>query len=136
MVSLLALLNLRGKFDHKPILWRYKWPDDIIVNLVTTENPSGTVTNSDLELAGGLIHLEAIIQTFHVRECTFLSKTDKLATLFWQRKGSAKAALPLTNFLPTSFVPLAFTKDTTVMSQDMTIFPALPTLWPMIITHV
>ena len=82
-------LNPRGKFDHKPILWRYKWPDDIIANLVTTENPSGTVTNSDLELAGGLIHLEAIAQTFDVRERTFLSKTDNLATLFWQRKGSA-----------------------------------------------
>ena len=56
-------LNPRGKFGQKPILWSYKWPDDIIANLVTTENPSGTVTNSDLELAGGLIHLEAIVQT-------------------------------------------------------------------------
>ena len=82
-------LNPCSKFDHKPILWRYKWPDYIIANLVTTENPSGTVTNSDLELAGGLIHLEAIVQTFDVREHTFLSKTDNLATLFWQRKGSA-----------------------------------------------
>ena len=82
-------LKPRGKFGHKPILWRYEWPEDIIANLVTTENPSGTVTNSDLELAGGLIHLEAIVQTFDVRERTFLSKTDNLATLFWQRKGSA-----------------------------------------------
>jgi len=69
-------------------MWYYKWPADIIANLVTKENPKGTVTNSDLELAGGLIHLEALVQTFDVQEHTFSSKADNLATLFWQRKGS------------------------------------------------
>ena len=72
-----------------PIVWRYQWPQDIIDSLVTDKNPSGTITNSDLELAGGLLHLEAISQEFDVRERTILSKTDNLATLFWQRKGSA-----------------------------------------------
>jgi len=82
-------LNPRGKFKHKAVLWPHKWPADIIAKLVTTQNPTGTVTNSNLELAGGLIHLEALLQTFNVRERIFLSKTDNLATLFWQLKGSA-----------------------------------------------
>ena len=79
----------RGDPTQKPLLWRYKWPQDIIDNLVTTSNPHGTVTNSDLELAGGLLHLEVLAQYYDIRERTVLSKTDNLATLFWQRKGSA-----------------------------------------------
>jgi hypothetical protein len=70
-------------------MWRIKWPQYIIDRLVTSENPDGTISNSDLELAGGLLHLEALSQTFDIRERTVLSKTDNLNTLYWQRKGSA-----------------------------------------------
>ena len=70
-------------------MWRIKWPQYIVDRLVTSENPDGTISNSDLELAGGLLHLEALSQTFDIRERTVLSKTDNLNTLFWQRKGSA-----------------------------------------------
>jgi len=69
-------------------------PHDIIDSLITDKNPNGTITNSDLELAGGLLHLDAIAQYFDVREHTLLSKTDNLATLFWQRKGSATTINP------------------------------------------
>ena len=86
-------LNPRAKPTEDPstdpILWIYRRPQDIIDSLVTDDNPSGTITYSDPELAGGLLHLEAISQEFDVRERTILSKTDNLATLFWQRKGSA-----------------------------------------------
>ena len=80
--------------SHQPIVWRYRWPQDIIDSLVTESNPSGTITNSDLELAGGLLHLDALAQHFDIRERTVLSKTDNLATLYWQRKGSATSAKP------------------------------------------
>ena len=82
-----------------PIVWRLQWPQDIIDSLVTEDNPAGTITNSDLELAGGLLHLEAIAQHFDVRERTILSKTDNLATLFWQRKGSATSTKPPAHLL-------------------------------------
>ena len=68
--------------SHAPLVWRFKWPQDIIDSLVTDKNPNGTITNSDLELAGGLLHLEAICQHYDVRERTILSRTDNLATLF------------------------------------------------------
>ena len=78
-----------------PILWRFQWPQDIVASLVTEANPTGTVTNSDLELAGGLIHLDVLAQTFDIRERTVLSKTDNLPSLFWQRKGnSTKSPVP------------------------------------------
>ena len=82
-------LQPRQGFQRQPLLWRLKWPQDIIDSIVTEDNPNGTITNSDLELAGGLLHLDAISQAFDVRERTLLSKTDNLATLFWQRKGSS-----------------------------------------------
>jgi hypothetical protein len=78
----------RRGYKNQPVLWRLKWPQHIIDQLVTSTNPNGTISNSDLELAGGLLHLEAIAQCFDVRERTVLSKTDNLNTLFWQRKAS------------------------------------------------
>ena len=90
-------LSPRGsssKNPHQPIVWPNRWPQDIIDSLVTESNPSGTINNSYLELAGGLLHLDAIAQHYDVRERTILSKTDNLATLYWQRKGSATTTKP------------------------------------------
>ena len=72
-----------------PLLWRYQWPRHIADRLITDKNPHGTITISDLELAGGLLHLDVLCQHYDARERTILSKTDNLATLYWQRKGSA-----------------------------------------------
>ena len=77
------------KPSTNPIVWRCEWPQHIKDALITEENPFGTLTNSDLELAGGLLHLEAIANNFKVRERSILSKIDNLATLYWQRKGSS-----------------------------------------------
>ena len=52
--------------------------------LVTSENWGGTIYNSDLELAGGLLQLEAFAQTFDICECTLLRKGDNLSTTFWE----------------------------------------------------
>ena len=71
-------------YSNRPVVWRNQWPDCIKKQLVTPDNPNGTITNSDLELAGGLLHLQALIQYCDVRERTILSKTDNLSALFWQ----------------------------------------------------
>ena len=77
-----------------PLLWRYEWPDYIKNRLVSSDNPTGTISNSDLELAGGLLHLEALTQTFDITERTVLSKGDNLSTTFWERKGSTSSDKP------------------------------------------
>ena len=82
-----------------PIVWRCEWPQHIQDALVTENNPFGTLTNSDLELAGSLLHLEAIANNFEVQERTILSKTDNLATLYWQCKGSATTTAPPAHLL-------------------------------------
>lgn len=85
--------RMKNKNKHHPLFWHYKWPQDIVDNLVTEDNPSGTTMKSDLELAGGLLHLDwTSLLTLDVRERTIVSKTDNLATLFWERKGSATNA--------------------------------------------
>jgi hypothetical protein len=55
---------------------------------------SRTINNSDLELAGGLIHLDAIATCLDVWERTILSKGDNLSTTFWERKGSTACSSP------------------------------------------
>jgi hypothetical protein len=77
-----------GYEPNVPILWRLQWPQFITDAIVSSDNPSGTITNSDLELAGGLIHLDCAAQTMDARERTLLSKGDNLNTTFWERKGS------------------------------------------------
>jgi hypothetical protein len=51
-------------------------------------NPTGTITNSDLELAGTIIEHEAIVQNWDVRERTVRVCTENTPTEAWQRKGS------------------------------------------------
>ena len=57
---------------------------------MTDKNSGGTITNSDLELelAGGLIHLDAISHTFDVHKPTVPSKGNNLNTTFWDCKGN------------------------------------------------
>jgi hypothetical protein len=75
-------------------VWRFQWPQYIVDHLIIEKNPNGTLTNSDLELAGGLIHLDALAQAFDFREQTALSKGDNLNTTFWERKGSTTTNKP------------------------------------------
>ena len=78
----------RGWSPDQPVLWRLPWPSWVSGKLVTAENPGGTISNSDLELAGGLIQLECAAQTLDVRERTIVSRGDNLNTTFWERKGN------------------------------------------------
>ena len=82
-----------------PLVWRLPWPQHIRQALITQDNPNGTISISDLELAGGLIHLDILAQHLDIRERTLLSKTDNLAALFWQRKGSATTNAPSAHLL-------------------------------------
>jgi hypothetical protein len=63
------------------------------------DNPHGSITNSDLELAGSLLHLDALSQCFDIREWTVLSKWDNLSTNFWECQGSTCTNSPPTYLL-------------------------------------
>lgn len=82
------LVPRQGVDANEPLLWRLPWPQDLIDKLVSDDNPSGSITSADFELAGGLLQLDAIAHCYDVRERTIVSKTDNLNTMFWERKGS------------------------------------------------
>ena len=64
------------------------FPKDIVESLVSWTNPQGTVNNSELELAGGVVHSDCVSQCFVVKERTTLVRMDNTAGLWWQHKGS------------------------------------------------
>ena len=41
-----------GTLSLEPIVWRVEWPKDVQELMVSEDNPTGTITNSDLECAG------------------------------------------------------------------------------------
>ena len=72
-----------------PIVWWALFSEDMSVSLVSWSNPTGMVTNSDIELAYRVIHHTYMEDCYDVQEQTILSWKDNMAGLWWQRKGSA-----------------------------------------------
>ena len=77
-----------------PIVWRMPFPKDIVESLVSWTNPQGTVNNSELELAGGVVHSDCVAQCFVVKERTTLERTDNTAGLWWKRRVPQPAPPP------------------------------------------
>jgi hypothetical protein len=65
-----------------PILWR------------ATDNPTGSITNSDLELAGTITHHDVAAHLGNIRHRTIGTLTDNTPALAWQRKGSTTTTGP------------------------------------------
>ena len=57
-------------------------------------NPEVQVTNSDLELAGSVIHHSCMADYFDIRRWTTLYRTDNIASLWWQSKCSTISTSP------------------------------------------
>jgi hypothetical protein len=75
-----------------PIVWRVEWPEDIRNNVVSFDNPTGTITNSDLEMAGMLLHflvLEHLVKLKHVHVATWCDNTP---TVSWTNKLSSSCS--------------------------------------------
>mgnify|MGYP002809560502 CR=1 FL=1 len=71
-----------------PILWRAPFPPAISHDVVSSANPTGSVTNSDLELAGTIAHHDVLVHSIDCRERTIHTLTDNTPALAWQQKGS------------------------------------------------
>ena len=62
--------------------------------LITFNNPTGTITNSDLELTATTAHHDVIATQVGVAEMTPQMVHDTTATVYWNRKGSTSTAGP------------------------------------------
>ena len=73
-----------------PVVWRVEWPGDVQDNLVSDRNRGGTISVSDLEMAGLLLHyivLEYLAVLRHKRIGAFCDNTP---TVSWAAKLASK----------------------------------------------
>ena len=75
--------------QHPPYVWRAPFPPQIQRALITTNNPSDTITNSDLELAGAIAHAGTLAHHRDIRECTVAIFSDNTPAVIWGTKASA-----------------------------------------------
>lgn len=80
--------------DFQPLLWRSEFPPCIRDQLVSWSNPTGTITNSDLELAGTIAQHDILAQAADIRECSIATFTDNTPAQAWQHKGSTTTTGP------------------------------------------
>lgn len=74
--------------DQHPLLWRARFPDHIRTSLVSSANRGGSITNSDLELARTVAHLDILANAMDIREQTIHNFCDNTPAVAWQHKGS------------------------------------------------
>ena len=88
--------------QHPPYVWRAPFPPQIQQALITTTNPSGTITNSDLELAGAIAHAGTLAHHRDIRECTVAIFSDNTPAVVWGTKASATTTGPAAYLLRTA----------------------------------
>jgi hypothetical protein len=76
--------------DTAPIVWRTEFPLAVQRALVTSDHRRGTLSISDLELAGTIAHKQVLVQAIPaVAERPIWLAGDNRASLSWATKGSA-----------------------------------------------
>ena len=74
-----------------PIVWRVEFPHDIRDRLVSESNPTGDITNSDLELAGLVLHwlvLEYVVDDLRHKHVAMYC--DNTPTVAWANRLASK----------------------------------------------
>ena len=70
--------------NMQPLLWRISFPRDIAENVILAENPRGTITNSDLELAAEVLAVGIILmEAPDVNRKTLGTLCDNSPTVGW-----------------------------------------------------
>jgi hypothetical protein len=80
-----------GTCNLNPSVWRVIWPNDIRTAVVSESNPTGRLTNSDLEMAGVLIHMLVLETLAPLKHCRAVALCDNTPAVSWSTKLSCKA---------------------------------------------
>jgi hypothetical protein len=72
-------------------LWRHPFPAAIQERLITLDNPSGTLTNSDLELAAVITGAHLAAHHYEGQHPNIVIATDNTPALAWVSKGSTSS---------------------------------------------
>jgi hypothetical protein len=71
-----------------PLLWRHWFPASTTTSVVSLANPTGTLTNSDLELAAHVAAHDILASAYDIRETTVFALSDNTPMLSWAKQGS------------------------------------------------
>ena len=74
--------------NHRPVLWRERFPEQIQRRLVSFDNPNGDLTNSDLEQTGVLAQADIATNEFDIRERTLATLSDNTPAISRNHKGA------------------------------------------------
>jgi hypothetical protein len=77
-----------------PLLWRFSFDDNITRRLVSADNPTGNLTNSDLEQLALACHPDILTTTVDVREQTICTLSDNIAAISREQRGSTSTDAP------------------------------------------
>ena len=77
-----------------PVCWRARFPEEVTNDLVSWDNPRGSVTNSDLELAGVVAQHDVVARTADVRHTTVATWGDNTPSVAWTTRGSVSRNCP------------------------------------------
>jgi hypothetical protein len=83
-----------GRLSLNPTVWRVQWPADITSNVISDTNPLGTITNSDLEMAGVLVHQLVLEQMVDMRHKRSIIHCDNSPSVSWATRMSARGNSP------------------------------------------
>lgn len=83
-----------------PLVWHLPFPDDIKNNVVSFDNPKGSITNSDLELAAEVFALAVILNKAPIIKHQALGTLcDNTPTVSWVARMASKATSPISGRL-------------------------------------
>ena len=87
---------------HPPYIWWAPFPSSVQQALVSTDNPSGSITNLNLELAGTIAHEATLTMVHDLRHCTIATFSDNTPAVAWVNKASTTTAGPASYLLRSS----------------------------------
>jgi hypothetical protein len=76
------------------MLWRSPFDLVLQIQLISSTNPLGSITNSDLVQTGLVLHQDILAQQHDIREQTICAMTDNMAALSRDQRGSTSVDEP------------------------------------------
>ena len=122
----LGMRDILFALGHPPTLWHAAFPPEIQERLISFNNPSGDLTNSDLEQAGILAQADVAASLYDLWKLTLLT----LNTIALPSPKIGRVPSPQIKWLPTFATYPAFTAGTTDTTMKSPISKALPMKWP------
>ena len=87
------LASIHGALPQ-PIAFRLRFPPHITDQLVSASNPSGTISNSDLELAALVLGAAILQDNAHTEHSSVMAASDNTPAVAWCTKGSTSSLGP------------------------------------------